>query len=61
MEVCGGQTHAGAILTGARLPTDCVAYEVRCTPVPRWAPPMVSAEGHLRSLHSAGRTRRSPA
>ncbi|WP_405595560.1 hydrogenase formation protein HypD [Streptomyces sp. NBC_01410] len=54
---------AGAILTGAKLPTDCTAYGVRCTPRHPLGAPMVSAEGTCAAFHAAGRTRlaRSPA
>lgn len=52
---------AGAILTGARLPTDCIAYGTRCTPRTPLGAPMVSTEGTCAAFHSAGRTRRSPA
>ncbi|MYW69813.1 hydrogenase formation protein HypD [Streptomyces sp. SID8379] len=50
---------AGAILTGARLPTDCTAYGVRCTPRHPLGAPMVSTEGTCAAFHSAGRTRSS--
>ncbi|MEU6054574.1 hydrogenase formation protein HypD [Streptomyces xanthochromogenes] len=52
---------AGRILTGARLPTDCTAYGVRCTPRTPLGAPMVSTEGTCAAFHSAGRTRRNPA
>ncbi|MEV3860654.1 hydrogenase formation protein HypD [Streptomyces sp. NPDC050095] len=48
---------AGAILTGARLPTDCTAYGTRCTPRHPLGAPMVSTEGTCAAFHSAGRTR----
>ncbi|WP_438290510.1 hydrogenase formation protein HypD [Streptomyces sp. HUAS TT7] len=51
---------AGAILTGARLPTDCTAHGTRCTPRAPLGAPMVSAEGTCAAFHSAGRTKRSP-
>ncbi|MGW6530342.1 hydrogenase formation protein HypD [Streptomyces venezuelae] len=47
---------AGAILTGARLPTDCDAYGVRCTPRSPLGAPMVSSEGTCAAFHAAGRT-----
>ncbi|MFL1897822.1 hydrogenase formation protein HypD [Streptomyces tauricus] len=47
---------AGAILTGARLPTDCTAYGTRCTPRHPLGAPMVSAEGTCAAFHAAGRT-----
>ncbi|MGI3200678.1 hydrogenase formation protein HypD [Streptomyces sp. GLT-R25] len=47
---------AGAILTGARLPTDCTAYGTRCTPRHPLGAPMVSTEGTCAAFHSAGRT-----
>ncbi|MEU9733867.1 hydrogenase formation protein HypD [Streptomyces sp. NPDC048002] len=46
---------AGAILTGARLPTDCSAYGTRCTPRHPLGAPMVSAEGTCAAFHAAGR------
>ncbi|MFR9800357.1 hydrogenase formation protein HypD [Streptomyces sp. MS06] len=53
---------AGAILTGARLPTDCAAYGTRCTPRTPLGAPMVSSEGTCAAFHAAGRTAtRSPA
>ncbi|MFI6471218.1 hydrogenase formation protein HypD [Streptomyces sp. NPDC050516] len=52
---------AGAVLTGARLPTDCTAYGGRCTPRTPLGAPMVSTEGTCAAFHSAGRTRRNPA
>ncbi|MFF1682940.1 hydrogenase formation protein HypD [Streptomyces sp. NPDC058256] len=50
---------AGAILTGARLPTDCSAYGVRCTPRTPLGAPMVSTEGTCAAFHAAGRPRRT--
>ncbi|MDW4908627.1 hydrogenase formation protein HypD [Streptomyces sp. ADMS] len=47
---------AGAILTGARLPTDCAAYGTRCTPRHPLGAPMVSSEGTCAAFHAAGRT-----
>ncbi|MEV5976672.1 hydrogenase formation protein HypD [Streptomyces sp. NPDC052114] len=47
---------AGAILTGARLPTDCRAYGTRCTPRTPLGAPMVSSEGTCAAFHAAGRT-----
>ncbi|GLW50321.1 hydrogenase formation protein HypD [Streptomyces sp. NBRC 14336] len=53
---------AGAILTGARLPTDCPAYGTRCTPRHPLGAPMVSSEGTCAAFHAAGRipTRSTP-
>ncbi|MBO1334398.1 hydrogenase formation protein HypD [Streptomyces sp. VRA16 Mangrove soil] len=48
---------AGAILTGAALPTDCTAYGTRCTPRTPLGAPMVSTEGTCAAFHSAGRPR----
>nr|WP_240929298.1 hydrogenase formation protein HypD [Streptomyces coryli] len=48
---------AGAILTGAKLPTDCTAYGIRCTPRHPLGAPMVSTEGTCAAFHAAGRTR----
>ena len=48
---------AGAILTGARLPTDCTAYGTRCTPRHPLGAPMVSTEGTCAAFHAAGRTK----
>ncbi|MFZ3573057.1 hydrogenase formation protein HypD [Streptomyces sp. BH097] len=48
---------AGAILTGAALPTDCPAYGTRCTPRTPLGAPMVSTEGTCAAFHTAGRTR----
>ncbi|WP_413759860.1 hydrogenase formation protein HypD [Streptomyces sp. MMBL 11-3] len=47
---------AGAVLTGARLPTDCTAYGTRCTPRHPLGAPMVSTEGTCAAFHAAGRT-----
>ncbi|MFF4550118.1 hydrogenase formation protein HypD [Streptomyces sp. NPDC001406] len=47
---------AGAILTGARLPTDCAPYGTRCTPRHPLGAPMVSSEGTCAAFHAAGRT-----
>ncbi|ARX88614.1 hydrogenase formation protein HupD [Streptomyces alboflavus] len=49
------QCIAGAILTGARLPTQCPAYRVRCTPRAPLGAPMVSTEGTCAAFHAAGR------
>ncbi|MEU7580132.1 hydrogenase formation protein HypD [Streptomyces sp. NPDC041068] len=51
---------AGAVLTGARLPTDCRAYGTRCTPRTPLGAPMVSSEGTCAAFHAAGRTRSAP-
>ncbi|WP_432118548.1 hydrogenase formation protein HypD [Streptomyces sp. bgisy032] len=48
---------AGAVLTGARLPTDCPAYGTRCTPRRPLGAPMVSAEGTCAAFFAAGRTK----
>lgn len=50
---------AGAILTGARLPTDCAAYGVTCTPRKPLGAPMVSAEGTCAAFYNAGRQPRT--
>jgi hydrogenase expression/formation protein HypD len=50
---------AGEILTGAKLPTDCVAYGTRCTPRMPLGAPMVSSEGTCAAFYSAGRRRSS--
>lgn len=47
---------SGAILTGARTPTDCTAYGTRCTPRTPLGAPMVSGEGTCAAFHAAGRT-----
>jgi hydrogenase expression/formation protein HypD len=46
---------AGAILRGTKLPTDCTAYGVRCTPRTPLGAPMVSSEGTCAAFHTAGR------
>ncbi|WP_435210426.1 hydrogenase formation protein HypD [Streptomyces sp. bgisy034] len=46
---------AGAVLTGAKLPTDCAAYGTRCTPRHPLGAPMVSSEGTCAAFHAAGR------
>lgn len=46
---------AGAILQGTAVPTDCVAYGVRCTPRTPLGAPMVSAEGTCAAFYHAGR------
>ncbi|MDX3387204.1 hydrogenase formation protein HypD [Streptomyces niveiscabiei] len=51
---------AGAILTGARVPTDCPAYGTRCTPRHPLGAPMVSSEGTCAAYHAAGRARSAP-
>ncbi|MFG1609713.1 hydrogenase formation protein HypD [Actinoplanes sp. NPDC049265] len=48
---------AGAILTGAAVPTDCPAYGRTCTPRTPLGAPMVSSEGTCAAYHAAGRTR----
>lgn len=48
---------AGAVLTGAKAPTDCPAYGTRCTPRHPLGAPMVSSEGTCAAFHGAGRTR----
>jgi hydrogenase expression/formation protein HypD len=48
---------AGAVLTGAKLPTDCTAYGTRCTPRHPLGAPMVSSEGTCAAFFAAGRTR----
>ncbi|KOT60302.1 MULTISPECIES: hydrogenase formation protein HypD [Streptomyces] len=52
---------AGAVLTGARKPTDCAAYGTRCTPRTPLGAPMVSAEGTCAAYFAAGRARTAPA
>ncbi|NJC72451.1 hydrogenase formation protein HypD [Planosporangium thailandense] len=49
---------AGEILRGTRLPTDCLAYGVECTPRHPLGAPMVSSEGTCAAFYAAGR--RSP-
>ncbi|MFD7664995.1 hydrogenase formation protein HypD [Streptomyces sp. NPDC059788] len=51
---------AGAILTGAREPTDCTAYGTHCTPRTPLGAPMVSTEGTCAAYHAAGRTPTAP-
>ena len=46
---------AGEILTGAKVPTDCVAYGVTCTPRSPLGAPMVSTEGTCAAYFTAGR------
>ncbi len=46
---------AGEILRGTKVPTDCPAYGLRCTPRTPLGAPMVSAEGTCAAFHSAGR------
>ncbi|MGC9669771.1 hydrogenase formation protein HypD [Planosporangium sp. 12N6] len=46
---------AGDILRGTRLPTDCAAYGVECTPRHPLGAPMVSSEGTCAAFYSAGR------
>jgi hydrogenase expression/formation protein HypD len=48
---------AGDILRGTRLPTDCAAYGVECTPHRPLGAPMVSSEGTCAAFHAAGRVR----
>jgi hydrogenase expression/formation protein HypD len=48
---------AGEILTGAKVPTDCVAYGVTCTPRAPLGAPMVSTEGTCAAYWTAGRRR----
>ncbi|MEV4351442.1 hydrogenase formation protein HypD [Actinoplanes sp. NPDC049596] len=48
---------AGQILTGARKPTDCIAYGTTCTPRTPLGAPMVSAEGTCAAYFTAGRRR----
>jgi hydrogenase expression/formation protein HypD len=52
---------AGDILRGTRLPTDCTAYGVECTPRRPLGAPMVSSEGTCAAFHAAGRRRPAPA
>ncbi|MHB9756074.1 hydrogenase formation protein HypD [Streptomyces sp. BYX5S] len=52
---------AGAVLTGAALPTDCPAYGTRCTPRTPLGAPMVSTEGTCAAFHTAGRGKSEPA
>jgi hydrogenase expression/formation protein HypD len=46
---------AGQVLLGVRLPTDCSAYRVRCTPRTPLGAPMVSSEGTCAAFFAAGR------
>jgi hydrogenase expression/formation protein HypD len=46
---------AGAILTGEKLPTDCLAYGTLCSPQKPLGAPMVSSEGTCAAFFSAGR------
>jgi hydrogenase expression/formation protein HypD len=46
---------AGDILRGTKLPTDCTAYGVACTPRNPLGAPMVSSEGTCAAFHRAGR------
>jgi hydrogenase expression/formation protein HypD len=48
---------AGEILTGAKVPTECVAYGTLCTPRNPLGAPMVSAEGTCAAFYAAGRSR----
>jgi hydrogenase expression/formation protein HypD len=48
---------AGDILTGAKVPLDCAAYGVSCTPRNPLGAPMVSAEGTCAAYYTAGRRR----
>ena len=52
---------AGAILTGDKRPTDCVAYGVLCTPQKPLGAPMVSSEGTCAAFYAAGRGIGAPA
>jgi hydrogenase expression/formation protein HypD len=46
---------AGDILRGTRVPTDCAAYGIGCTPRTPLGAPMVSAEGTCAAFYGAGR------
>lgn len=46
---------AGEILRGTKVPTDCTAYGVRCTPRTPLGAPMVSSEGTCAAFYNAGR------
>jgi len=46
---------AGAILTGEKTPTDCLAYGVLCSPQRPLGAPMVSSEGTCAAFYTAGR------
>jgi hydrogenase expression/formation protein HypD len=48
---------AGEILTGVKVPTECVAYGTHCTPRNPLGAPMVSAEGTCAAFYAAGRSR----
>jgi len=52
---------AGAILTGEKVPTDCTAYGVLCSPQKPLGAPMVSAEGTCAAFYAAGRGLGAPA
>jgi len=52
---------AGAILTGEKMPLDCTAYGVLCTPQKPLGAPMVSTEGTCAAFYSAGRGIGAPA
>lgn len=47
-EVC----IAGQVLRGARKPTDCQAFGIRCTPLTPLGAPMVSSEGACAAYHA---------
>jgi hydrogenase expression/formation protein HypD len=51
---------AGEILLGTKLPTQCAAYRVRCTPRTPLGAPMVSSEGTCAAFHNAGRVAPEP-
>jgi hydrogenase expression/formation protein HypD len=51
---------AGDILRGTRVPTDCAAYSVECTPRRPLGAPMVSSEGTCAAYYSAGRQAAAP-
>jgi len=46
---------AGEILQGTRVPPECTAYRVRCTPRTPLGAPMVSSEGTCAAFFHAGR------
>ena len=46
---------AGLIMRGTRIPTDCAAYAVDCTPRTPLGAPMVSTEGTCAAFFGAGR------
>jgi hydrogenase expression/formation protein HypD len=52
---------AGAILRGVKVPLDCPAYGVACTPRAPLGAPMVSSEGTCAAFYNSGRTREQPA